>query len=96
MSGMSAVREVAGSDFGAETQDRRRPGRVDYRSPALVALMRDVPNGFIEPDPTDGMVAFEREDQMAPARGIAMGVVISGFAWAVIGASIWMLIQLQG
>jgi hypothetical protein len=59
--------------------ERRRPGRI--ASPPLIPLLRC----SIAPAPD-----FEetREKEVAPARGIVFGVLISGLFWAVL---IWIV-----
>ena len=96
MFGTSAVGETAASTIRTRLRDHRRPGRVDYSNPALVSLLRDASNAAVAPDPADSSIVFPSEDALGPARGIALGVVVSGLAWAVIVGSIWILLWLQG
>jgi hypothetical protein len=63
--------------------ERRRPGRVEYTNPALVALLR-APSA--EPDTTE--IA---DDPLAPARGIGVGVLLAIPAWAGIAVLVWLL-----
>ena len=76
--------------------DRRRAGRQDV-SPTLVPLLRDPAGGgasegqhmpaetpyrdFLENDPL--------YDQLAPARGIALGLAISMLFWGLVGYTIF-------
>ena len=96
MFGTSAVGETAASTILTRLRDRRRPGRMDYSNPDLVALLRDASNPADTQDPADSSIVFPSEDALGPARGIALGVIISGLAWAVIVGSIWALLCLQG
>lgn len=96
MFGTSAVGETAASTIRTRLRDRRRPGRVDYNNPDLVALLRDASHPAATQDPADSSIVFPSEDALGPARGIALGVVVSGLAWAVIVGSIWILLWLRG
>jgi hypothetical protein len=59
-------------------QERRRAGRMANVSRALIPLLRD------EGQPTcDDEVL--RDHDLAPATGIAVGVVLSGLIWFTIG-----------
>jgi hypothetical protein len=84
------------SPVGTQVQDRRRAGRVEYRNPSLVSLLRDASNPGVEPGSADDANAVEAGDPLRAARGIALGVVISGLAWILISSSIWMLFVLRG
>ncbi|HET7882540.1 MAG TPA: hypothetical protein VFL55_16765 [Acetobacteraceae bacterium] len=63
--------------------ERRRPGRVDNVSPALISMLR----GCDAPAPP-----FELEDgdALAPARGIVAGLVLSSAVWAAVIGSIFV------
>lgn len=77
--------------IAAAPKDRRRPGRPDQVSANLVPLLRASP--MIE-----AAAAFERadgpgiEDALTPARGIAVGLVLSVPLWAVIGGVVWAVL----
>ena len=60
--------------------ERRRPGRIADVSPNLIPLLR---GSDIPPDPGESP-----DNAMAPARGIAFGVVISVLFWAVL---VWIV-----
>lgn len=74
----------------ATPKDHRRPGRPDQVSPNLVPLLRTSP--VIEAVPAfegaDGPV----DDALTPARGIAVGLVLSVPLWAVIGGVVWAVL----
>ena len=61
--------------------ERRRSGRIARVSPALIPLLR----GSNGPSPVS---EESQEKDMAPARGIVFGVLISGLFWAIL---IWMI-----
>jgi hypothetical protein len=79
--------------------ERRRPGRIEYSNPHVIALMRDpttldpaapadVPGPFHDPDtPADD------GDGLAPAKGILAGLVLALPLWALIGAGAWLLLR---
>jgi hypothetical protein len=57
------------------TDDRRRPGRNEYPSPALISLLRH-PTIVIDTEADD--------NGLSPSRGIALGVLLSIPLWAII------------
>ncbi len=84
--------------------DRRRPGRVRYTNPALIAVLRrpESPNGagpvLTDADADDIAHVdvpgpeWEREDDsddLAPGRGIVLGLLVSALFWAGIAALCW-------
>jgi hypothetical protein len=74
--------DVDASPSLVETLERRRPGRLPAVSPTLIPLLR----GETEPQPD----ANERWDRdLAPATGIAVGLVISGAMWVLILSIVW-------
>jgi hypothetical protein len=87
------VGEVSTSETATRV-DRRRPGRVGYKNPHLVDLLRDAGS-----DEHASAVANEPEavsaeasvDGLAPARGLLLGSLIGAAAWIAIGIAIWLL-----
>jgi hypothetical protein len=76
--------------------ERRRPNRVAYQSAELIRLLR-VPasiKGGSEALPADNgwEAAAEADDPLRAARGLAMGVLLSGGLWVVLGAALWCLL----
>ena len=66
--------------------DRRRPGRMRYASQSLIALLRtpsELRTTKIETD----------RDDLAPAKGIASGFVLSILIWAAMGFLAWYLLS---
>ena len=64
--------------------DRRRPGRVRNVNPHLIQLLRDP----CEPD-TSGPAqetapSDQPDDDLAPARGIVLGITLSIALWAIL------------
>lgn len=61
----------------AAVSDRRRPGRIEQVSPALIPIMRagDLPPGL------DESLEYGEPDQIAGARGVFFGVVLSAPLW---------------
>ena len=77
--------------------ERRRAGRLEV-NPALVPLLRDPANSAAALDPLqpfpdtpyrDFLEADPFHDQMAPARGILLGLSISMLFWGAVGYTIF-------
>jgi hypothetical protein len=74
----------------ATLTDRRRPGRMDFRNARLIALLRgrshiiDTAKAKVEAAPKALPV-----DDLAPARGIVIGVLIGAAMWAAIVFAVW-------
>ena len=68
----------------SSVRDRRRPGRLEQVSPALIPLLRE-PTRYVD-DP-----GFD-SDLLAPARGVLVGLLISVPLWALIGLGIWLVL----
>jgi hypothetical protein len=76
--------------FGVRLTDRRRPGRMDYQNAELIALLR----GQSRPiDPAKKQAKANPKalsvDDMAPARGIIIGVSIGAAMWVAIIFAVW-------
>ena len=67
--------------------DRRRPGRTDFANPALIELLR-APVGKLDA----AEASRDREDDLAPVRGIRNGVLLSVPLWSAIAAMAWLLL----
>ena len=70
----------------AASKDRRRPGRPDQASPHLIPLLRTAEIEAAAPGIGDEPPF---EDALAPAKGIAVGLLLSVPVWAVIGGIVW-------
>jgi hypothetical protein len=77
----TAVVNVSGSTPRVE---RRRPGRVERVSPALLPLLRG--EAVWSPDDRD-----HRQHDLMPATGIAVGVLLSAPMWALIFWVVWWI-----
>ena len=80
--------ETAPAETGAAAappvaQDRRRPGRVEQVSPAIIPLLRD-PARCVDTD--------QDTDPLAPARGVVFGLLLSVALWALIGLGVWLIV----
>jgi hypothetical protein len=76
--------------LAATLTDRRRPGRADYENAHLIALLRDQPT--IAAPPTAEVYAVPQArwaDDLAPARGVIIGVSIGAAMWAAIVFAVW-------
>jgi len=79
--------------------ERRRPGRIEYANPHVVALLRDPTaldpaasaevSGPFEDLGTEG----DDGDNLAPAKGILTGLVLALPLWALIGAGAWFFLR---
>ena len=71
-------------------QERRRPGRVVYDNPALLALLRGTAPP-IESEKTAGR--GEEESDSFAARGIVIGVLVAIPLWGIIGVVGWLVFK---
>jgi len=71
--------------------DRRRPGRPDTVSDALLPLLRGQVQKPLQPEP---LLDVDPDDGHA-LRGIAVGVIISTGLWALIGGVAWLAVRLR-
>lgn len=68
--------------------DRRRPGRTEDVNPALLPLLR---RESLLPAP--GVDVEQDDDDLAPARGVAVSVLIGALLWIGIAvAACWLLL----
>ncbi len=93
---MTTVKELPGAAkpdlapapvVSAASRDRRRPGRPDEASPHLIPLLRTSEIDAAAASGTEDELPFE--DALAPAKGIAVGLLLSVPVWAVIGMIVW-------
>ena len=71
----------------AASKDRRRPGRADQASSHLLPLLR---TAEIEAAAASGIEEeLPFEDALAPAKGIAVGLLLSMPVWAVVAGIVW-------
>lgn len=61
----------------AAVSDRRRPGRREEVNPALIPLLRTSEH----PPILDETLEYDEPDQIAGARGVFFGVVLSAPLW---------------
>jgi len=66
-------------------QDRRRPGRAEDVSSALLPLLRD-PVQCVDTD------LDIDTDPLAPARGVVFGLLLSVLVWALVGLGVWLIL----
>ena len=80
------AKDLAKSEDPPGVIERRRPGRIETISAHLIPLFR-------RPAPTAKITQVSHEteprDDLAPARGIAFGVVLAIPLWALIGFAAW-------
>lgn len=87
VTGPEPVRSLAAS---AAPMGRRHPGLPDQVSPNPVPLLRTSP--MIEAVPAFEGADEPADDALTPARGIAVGLVLSVPLWAVIGGVVWAVL----
>jgi hypothetical protein len=76
--------------------DRRRPGRLKYKNPHLITLLRRKPDAdqrFSNTEPGAGLTDFkevrERND-LSAAAGIALAVALGTVAWSSLVLALWL------
>ena len=74
------LQHPSGTPLGIE---RRRPGRPKHASPELVPLLR---GKYCSVPPVEPLPA---EDDLAAAKGIALGLLLSLSLWAALGLWVW-------
>ena len=77
----------------AKIKNRRRLGRNDQVNLHLIPLLRDPVAVDISELPPCEAGALPLSDQLAPARGIAFGLVLSVPLWAVIAGAVWAVLR---
>jgi hypothetical protein len=90
----------------SSVSDRRRPGRLEWINPALLHLLRgpvssvdtisrerDQSVGTLPGQPTKSVDIHPDDDtdDLAAARGIVAGLLLSIPVWAIIGLGIWYI-----
>jgi hypothetical protein len=79
--------------FELTLADRRRQGRTDHQNAHLIALLR---GQSLDIDPAkaevDAAPKATSVDDLAPARGIIIGVSIGTAMWAAIVIAVWHFI----
>lgn len=69
----------------AASPERRRPGRVENVNPALIPLLR-------EETVRDDAVLERAGDDLDPARGIGVGIVLGVLLWAALAFALYWLL----
>jgi len=69
-------------------KERRRPGRVNYTQPALIELLRP-PLSVASVE----QAADDTADGLAPARGIALGIILAVPLWFALGVAVWLVLR---
>lgn len=84
---LNATLAKAEGSIATGLHDRRRPGRLDQISPALIPLLREFAQFVDDPD-------FDA-DPLTPARGIFRGIfvglLLSVPLWSLIGLGVWFV-----
>lgn len=71
---------------------RRRPGRKDQVNSHLISLLRS-PTTLDIPLPLGEVDVPFLTDNLAPARGIFYGFVLSALLWGGIGGGLWAVLR---
>jgi hypothetical protein len=94
-SGDEAERTPGALD-GSHIVDRRRPGRAEYKNQHLIALLRNEPisssPGLSDIRNDVSSYTEDDADDLRPAKGIVMGVLLGLALWLIIGSLVWVLI----
>ena len=69
----------------------RCPGRPDHVNPALIPLLRGEATSGLSP--SDEIDFDHDRGVLAPASGIAVGLVLGALLWAVIGFAGWAILH---
>ncbi len=77
-----SVEWVSKTSSDATAAERRRAGRLAGANPNLIPLLRSSAT-LIEGEHDPDLVRFG-SDQSAPARGIMIGLLLSGVIWAAL------------
>ena len=77
----------ASTTDGQRVPDRRRPGRVPYTNRALVGLLR-IPAG-LKSTQAEG----PHQDDLAPSKGIMIGLLLAVPFWAALAGLLWYLLH---
>ena len=91
----SAPQAIAGEDgataaLAPSLVERRRPGRVDYANPALIELLRARAGDGTEHNLIAGP-SEDAESDLAPAKGVLIGVVLGLSMWSAGGLLFWLM-----
>ena len=79
--------------------ERRRPDRVEFTNPHVIALLRDPtavdPAALAEiSEPVEDLsTTSEDNDNLAPAKGVLAGLLLALPFWALIGTGAWFLLR---
>jgi len=87
----AAKPDLAPAPVATASKDRRRPGRHDQASPHLIPLLRTSEIEAAAASDTGDELPFE--DALAPAKGIAVGLLLSVPVWAAIGKIVWAVLK---
>jgi len=91
---MEDIERLTSGEQQAGTVDRRRPGRRNYDNPALIALLRSASKPAAIEDAPEPQSGVRGEDDLSPARGVVMSLLIGMVMWSAIGAAIWALLRI--
>jgi len=87
------VSAVATATVSVAADDRRRPKRLNQISPELVPLLRDPAAAKLSAPLLGEMNVPSYDDDLAPARGIGIGLVLSVPVWAIISGLVWAIFR---
>jgi hypothetical protein len=91
------------ADVTDAAADRRRPGRVPYTNRFLIALLRGKPLHRVTEDVQEGAantdvtrkLPSDSDDDLDPAVGIVVSVVLALLLWAIILLAVWLFIRVE-
>lgn len=91
---MEDIVRLTSGEQQSGTVDRRRPGRRNYDNPALIALLRSASKPVAAEDAPEPQSGEWAEDDLSPARGVVVSLLIGMLMWSAIGAAIWALLRI--
>jgi len=86
--------EAVSSNETASRTDRRPPARADIEHPYSVDRLPHVGSEAQDSGAANQTMAAPAEgdvDDLAPARGLLLGILLGAGAWIAIGLTIWLL-----
>jgi len=89
----TSVSAVAAAAIAVAADDRRRPKRLNRVSPELVPLLREPAAAKLSAPLLGEMNVPSYDDDLAPARGIGIGLVLSVPVWAIISGLVWAMFR---
>ncbi len=82
----SVIERPDAAEIRQQSTDRRRPGRVEYANPDLIALLRNAP--FAD----ESAVVTDHENPLSTVKGIGVGILLAIPLWGLIGLTVRLVL----